>query len=204
MGGMAAFIPSRKDADINKVAMAKVKEDKERETKQGFDGTWVAHPDLVPIAKEIFDAHLGDKPNQKNVLREEVQVKDSELIALAIEGSAITEAGVANNINVALQYIESWLRGIGAAAIHNLMEDAATAEISRAQLWQWIANGAKLSDGRTVTKELYEQLRDKELKQLTALAAGRFDDAAKILDGLVLSTEFTEFLTIPAYSYLKS
>jgi len=204
MGGMAAFIPSRKDADINKVAMARVKEDKERETKQGFDGTWVAHPDLVGIAKEIFDAHLGDKPNQKNVLREEVQVKDSELISLAIEGSAITEVGVANNINVALQYIESWLRGVGAAAIHNLMEDAATAEISRAQLWQWIANGAKLSDGRTVTKELYEQLRDKELKQLTAVAPGRFADAAKILDGLVLSTEFTEFLTIPAYSYLKT
>lgn len=205
MGGMAAFIPSRKDEEINKVAMAKVKEDKERETRQGFDGTWVAHPDLVPIAKEIFDAHLKTAPNQKQVLREEVSVEAGQLIDLRIDGSTITEAGLTNNINVALQYIESWLRGVGAAAIHNLMEDAATAEISRAQLWQWIKVQAKLDDGRVITRALYEQIRDQELGKLTAgQNQHRFNDAAEILNALVLNEQFIEFLTLPAYKYLQS
>ena len=203
MGGMAAFIPSRKDAEINKVAMVKVTEDKERETKQGFDGTWVAHPDLVPLAKQVFDAHLGSRPNQKDYLREDVVVESGQLINVSILGSTISEDGFRNNINVALQYIESWLRGVGAAAIHNLMEDAATAEISRAQLWQWIKNKEKLGDGRLITKELYSEIAKDELTKLTAGGQGRYADAAKILDDLVLKEQFVEFLTLPAYEYLK-
>jgi malate synthase len=205
MGGMAAFIPSRKDAEINKVAMAKVTEDKERETTQGFDGTWVAHPDLVPLAKQVFDAHLGSRPNQKDFLREDVSVESKQLIDVSIMGSTISEVGFRNNINVALQYIESWLRGVGAAAIHNLMEDAATAEISRAQLWQWIKNEEKLGDGRLITKELYSEMAAEELALLGpgGASGGRFADAAKILNDLVLNEHFVEFLTIPAYEYIK-
>ncbi|HEY9791279.1 MAG TPA: malate synthase A [Candidatus Obscuribacterales bacterium] len=203
MGGMAAFIPSRKDHEVNERALLKVREDKDRETSQGFDGTWVAHPDLVPVAKACFDVVLGDRPNQKDKMRDDVQVSAGELLNTHIEGSEITAAGVRANIDVALQYIESWLRGIGAAAIHNLMEDAATAEISRAQLWQWIRHGAKLNDGRPVTKEMYETFRTAELSQLTKSGPGRFAEAAKILDSLVNSQDFVEFLTIPAYAYLN-
>ncbi|MBS1991724.1 MAG: malate synthase A [Cyanobacteria bacterium SZAS LIN-2] len=203
MGGMAAFIPSRRDAEINKVAMAKVTEDKERETKQGFDGTWVAHPDLVPLAKQVFDAHLGTRANQKDNLRSDVNVQPSQLIDFTVDGAKISEAGFRNNINVALQYIESWLRGVGAAAIHNLMEDAATAEISRAQLWQWIKNGEKLDDGRLITKELYSAVAAEELAKLTAENPGRYKEAAQILDDLVVNDRFVEFLTIPAYEYIK-
>jgi malate synthase len=203
MGGMAAFIPSRKDAAVNAQAMAKVKEDKERETKAGFDGTWVAHPDLVPVAKEIFTQHLGSKPNQKDVLREDVSVTAGALIDVNIPGSTITLSGVTLNISVALQYIESWLRGNGAAAINNLMEDAATAEISRAQLWQWMANKVVTDTGQKIDKTLYEEIKSKELEKLTASGAGRFKDAAEILDNLVLCDHFSDFLTIPAYSYLK-
>jgi malate synthase len=202
MGGMAAFIPSRKDQEVNDRAMAKVREDKKREASQGFDGTWVAHPDLVPVAKECFDAVLQSRPNQKEKMRDDVQVSAAELLNTHIPEAAITEAGLRTNIEVALQYIESWLRGIGAAAIHNLMEDAATAEISRAQVWQWIRNGAKLSDGRTITREMYETFRAEELSHLTSQGTGRFADAAKILDSLIISDEFIEFLTIPAYAYL--
>lgn len=204
MGGMAAFIPSRKDVEITERALAKVREDKERETSQGFDGTWVAHPDLVPVAKELFDKALGQKPNQKHVLREDVKTSAAELINTKIEGGEITEAGVRLNVNVALQYIESWLRGVGAAAIHNLMEDAATAEISRAQLWQWIHNNAKLQDGRVLTPEMYETIRKEELSQLSGKGSGRWVEAAEILDSLINSKQFTEFLTIPAYAYLKT
>jgi len=203
MGGMAAFIPSRRDAEINKVAMARVTEDKERETKQGFDGTWVAHPDLVALAKQVFDTHLGSRPNQKDNLRSEVKVEAKQLIDLTVDGGKISEAGFRNNINVALQYIESWLRGVGAAAIHNLMEDAATAEISRAQLWQWIKNQEKLDDGRLITRELYSQIADEEIASLTAQQPGRYAEARKILDNLVLNDLFIEFLTIPAYEYIK-
>jgi len=202
MGGMAAFIPSRRDPAINEVALTKVRDDKELEVSTGFDGTWVAHPDLVPVAREVFDKALGDKPNQREKQLDDVNVTAKELLAVAIEGGKITEAGVANNVNVALQYIESWLRGVGAAAIHNLMEDAATAEISRAQLWQWIKVGAKLDDGRQVTKELYRETRDKELKELTAGGAGRYKEAAEILDFLVEGDEFIDFLTVKAYEYL--
>ena len=202
MGGMAAFIPSRKDADVNARAMAKVQEDKERETKAGFDGTWVAHPDLVPIAKKIFDQALGENPNQKNVLRDEVNVAANELIQTDIANSSITSAGVILNIDVALQYIEAWLRGNGAVAIHNLMEDAATAEISRAQLWQWLVNSVGMENGHSLTKEFYEKERDNKIAELTKNGEGRFKEAAEILDQLVLSKDFPEFLTTIAYSYL--
>ena len=199
MGGMAAFIPSRKDEELNARAMSKVTEDKQRETSQGFDGTWVAHPDLVPIARKEFDHVLGSNPHQKNVLRQDVHVSAEQLLDASIEDGKVTEAGLTNNINVAIQYIDSWLRGVGAAAIHNLMEDAATAEISRAQLWLWVKRGATLDDGRKVTSDLYTQIRNSEVEQLKALGSPRLTDAAELLDKLVLSEEFIEFLTLPAY-----
>ena len=202
MGGMAAFIPSRKDKELNDRAMAKVHEDKQREASLGFDGTWVAHPDLVPVAKEEFDKVLGSNPNQKSVMRSEVNVTAKDLLNSNVEGGKITEAGLINNISVGIQYMDNWLRGIGAAAIYNLMEDAATAEISRAQIWLWINRGSKLDDGRTVTVELYKELRDKELARLKESGAGRLDDATAILDKLVLTEQFLEFLTLPSYSYL--
>jgi malate synthase len=201
MGGMAAFIPSRRDPAVNEVALTKVRDDKELEVSTGFDGTWVAHPDLVPVAKEVFDKAFADKPNQKEK-QIDVNISAKELLDVSIDGGKITEAGIANNVNVALQYIESWLRGIGAAAIHNLMEDAATAEISRAQLWQWIKLGARLDNGRPITKELYRETRDNEMKALTAGGAGRYKEAAEILDFLVESEDFIDFLTIKAYEYL--
>lgn len=202
MGGMAAFIPSRRDKELNERALGKVREDKQRETRQGFDGTWVAHPDLVAVAKEEFDKVLGNKPNQKEVMRSEVNVVAKQLLDATVEDGKITEAGLRNNISVALQYIDNWLRGVGAAGIFNLMEDAATAEISRAQLWLWRTRGAKLDDGRAITSELYQQLKADELGKLTAIAEGRLKDAAQLLDKLVLANDFPEFLTLPAYEYL--
>ena len=144
IGGMAAFIPNRRDPAVTEVALAKVRDDKERESGDGFDGTWVAHPDLVPVAMEIFDRVLGERPNQKERLREEVSVGAAELLDLRVPGGAVTEAGIRANIRVALAYLDSWLRGVGAAAIDNLMEDAATAEISRSQLWHWRTRGVAL------------------------------------------------------------
>ena len=203
MGGMAAFIPSRKDPAINEVALTKVKEDKDLEVATGFDGTWVAHPDLVPVAKEIFDKSFGSQPNQKTKPLENVNITAADLLNVHIDGGKSTEAGVKLNIDVALQYIESWLRGNGAAAIYNLMEDAATAEISRAQLWQWIKNHAQLDDGRTITRELYCAIADKKVDELARQNQGRFADARRILDSLVNSDTFVEFLTIPAYEFLN-
>jgi malate synthase len=203
IGGMAAFIPSRRDAQVNEVALAKVREDKLRESGDGFDGTWVAHPDLVPAAMEVFDQALGAKPHQKERLREDVRVKAQDLTYIRVPGGKVTEAGLRLNVNVALQYVESWLGGNGAAAINNLMEDAATAEISRAQIWQWIRHGTKLEDGRQITRGLYAQIRGEELARLGGPATGRYREAAEILDGLITSDTFAEFLTIPAYSYLE-
>jgi len=200
MGGMSAFIPSRKDAEVNERALTQVRADKERESTDGFDGTWVAHPDLVPVAKEIFDKKLGSKPNQKDRLRDEVRADASALLNPKIEGGRVTESGVRVNIDIALQYLDSWLRGIGAAAIHNLMEDAATAEISRAELWQWVRHGAKLENDQKLTAESYRRFRDDELQRLGGPTKGRLKDASEILDQLVLSPTFEEFLTIPAYS----
>ena len=202
MGGMAAFIPSRRDPEINEIALAGVRADKERESTDGFDGTWVAHPDLVPVARDIFEANLGGARNQRERMREDVDVSAGELVSLDQSGGSVSEKGLRLNISVALQYINSWLNGVGAAAINNLMEDAATAEISRGQIWQWIQHAAELDDGRAITMGLYESLRDEELAALGGAGESRFGDAVEILDQLVLNEEFTEFLTLPAYEYL--
>lgn len=209
IGGMAAFIPSRKDPVVNENALKKVREDKLRESGDGFDGTWVAHPDLVSAAKEIFDEVLGDRPHQKERLREDVTVTAPQLIDFTIPGGQITEAGLRLNLNVALQYVESWLRGTGAAAIYNLMEDAATAEISRAQVWQWI-NSPKgvLADGRKATVELVKQLLPEEIEKIRTLygeanfAASKIPQAAHVFERVVTEQQFEDFLTLVAYEYL--
>jgi malate synthase len=202
IGGMAAFIPSRKDPKINEIAIPKVREDKIREANDGFDGSWVAHPDLVPVCKEVFDARLGGRPNQKERQRPEVRIGAHELLNDHVPGAKITEAGVRNNVTVALQYLAHWLEGLGAVAIFNLMEDAATAEISRSQLWQWIRNRARLDDGREMNLALYVRLRDEEIAKLGAFDQRRLGQAREILDDLVLREKFTDFLTLPAYEYL--
>jgi len=202
MGGMAAFIPSRKDAEVNERALAKVREDKLRESSDGFDGTWVAHPDLVPVAKTVFDGVLGNRPNQKERLREEVRVSSGELLDFRVPGGQVTEQGVRHNINVGLQYLDNWLRGTGAAAIYNLMEDVATAEISRAQLWQWAHKGAVLADGRSMSVPLFRALCDEEIARLGGRTAARLGDAADIMATLVEEDTFTEFLTLLAYERL--
>jgi malate synthase len=202
IGGMSAFIPNRREPEVTYRALAKVREDKERESGDGFDGTWVAHPDLVPVAGRIFDHALRDRPNQKDLLREDVQVEAADL--LDRPDGLITENGVRTNVGVALQYLASWLGGNGAAAINNLMEDAATAEICRGQLWQWRTQGASLDDGRPMTGELYASIRDEELATLQpGVPDARWSDAAELLDELVLSDRFVDFLTIPAYQRLR-
>ena len=170
MGGMAAQIPIKNDPEANAQALAKVRADKEREAGDGHDGTWVAHPDLVAVAREVFDSQMP-APNQIDRKREDVKVAAGDL--LDIPKGAITEKGVRTNINVALQYLEAWLRGVGCVPIYNLMEDAATAEISRAQLWQWIRHGATLADGRRMTRELYASLVPEELEKIRALVGDR-------------------------------
>ena len=202
IGGMAAFIPSRRDAEVNERALARVREDKEREARAGFDGTWVAHPDLVPVAKEVFDRVLGDRPHQKHVLREDVDVIEDQLLDFRVEGGQVTDAGVRTNIAVALLYIDSWLQGTGAAALFNLMEDAATAEISRSQLWQWVHGGVTLADGRPFTADTYRQMREEELGKIGGPGQGRLREAADLLDRLVLSPDFIPFLTTEAYGSL--
>ncbi len=202
IGGMAAFIPSRRDPEVNETAFARVREDKEREAGDGFDGTWVAHPGLVPVAIEIFDRVLGDRPHQKERQRDDVQGEAAQLTDFTIPGGEVTEVGLRGHVSVALQYLNAWLLGTGAAAINNLMEDAATAEISRAQLWQWIRTGATTEDGEPITRERYTRVRDEEIAKLGGPETDRYREAAEILDGLVLSDTFAPFLTIPAYAYL--
>jgi malate synthase len=216
IGGMAAFIPSRRDAEVNEVAMAKVREDKERESRDGFDGTWVAHPDLVPLATEVFDTVLGSRPDQREARRAEASGDDgvpgdpAELLDLHVDGGRVTEAGARLNVSVALQYLAAWLGGNGAAAINNLMEDAATAEISRSQLWQWRRTAVPFDDGSPLTPERYRAIRDAELAPIrdgrasvtAPEALARLDDAAALLDGLVLDDDFAEFLTLRAYPLL--
>ena len=202
IGGMAAFIPSRRDPTINEVAMAKVRDDKERESGDGFDGTWVAHPDLVPLAKEIFDGVLGGRPNQKDRLRGEVDVSAAELLDLRVESGRVTADGVRLNVSVGLQYLDAWLQGTGAAAINNLMEDAATAEISRSQLWHWRTTCARLDGGTVFDAARYVAIRDEELGALGGRGTGRLGTAADLLDGLVLDDQFAEFLTLRAYPLL--
>jgi len=204
MGGMAAFIPSRRDPEVNKVALAKVREDKTRESQDGFDGSWVAHPDLVPVCKEIFDGVLGTNPNQLGKTREDVNVTAEDLLAVAKTPGEITEAGLRNDISVALQYLASWLAGSGAVGIFNLMEDAATAEISRSQVWQWIHNDVPLDDGRIVSREMVERLIDEELSKIRAASGDSFDaerygQAVALFSEVALADDYADFLTIPAY-----
>ncbi|HEX6547811.1 MAG TPA: malate synthase A [Candidatus Dormibacteraeota bacterium] len=209
MGGMAAFIPSRKDAEVNRVALEKVREDKVREAGDGFDGTWVAHPDLVEVATQCFDEVLGERPNQLERLRPEVEVTGSRLIDTHIPGGKVTEAGVRQNVNVGIQYIESWLRGNGAAAINNLMEDAATAEISRSQIWQWVHHGVKLDSGAVVSEGLVREIENEEMASLRKhygeelWAKGRFEEARTVFEHVALSDQFIDFLTVPAYEHLR-
>jgi malate synthase len=202
IGGMAAFIPNRREPEVTERAIAKVREDKEREAGQGFDGTWVAHPDLVPVAMEVFDRHLGDKPNQIARRRDDVSVTAEQLLDLTVPGGEITEEGVRQNVSVTLQYLDAWLQGTGAVAIANLMEDTATAEISRAQLWQWRHHAARLADGRVIDDALYTAIRDEELDRLGGRDQGRLSEATEILDELVLTEEFVPFLTEIAYPKL--
>jgi malate synthase len=205
MGGMAAFIPSRRDPAVNEVALAKVREDKEREAGDGFDGSWVAHPDLVPVCQEIFDRVLGDRPNQLDKQRPDVSIDAAQLLDVAATPGAVTEAGLRSNVSVALQYLEAWLRGNGAVAINNLMEDAATAEISRSQVWQWIHNRVRLDDGTEVTADLVGRIEDEELAKIReaigdqAWTGSRFDDARKLFERVALADDFADFLTTAAY-----
>ncbi|MFC6084655.1 malate synthase A [Sphaerisporangium aureirubrum] len=204
IGGMAAFIPSRRDPEVNKVALEKVRADKTRESGDGFDGSWVAHPDLVPVCREVFDSVLGDRPNQLDRLREDVSVSPADLLAVSKTPGEITEAGLRNNVDVALRYLAAWMGGTGAAAIHNLMEDAATAEISRSQIWQWIHNDIRLADtGKVVTRELVEQVIAEELagmREEPGFDAGRLEQAAELFKEVALDDDFAEFLTLPAYA----
>jgi malate synthase len=179
-----------------------VREDKERESGDGFDGTWVAHPDLVPVAMEVFDRALDDRPNQKHRLREDVVVGAADLLDMAVPGGRVTEAGVRQNFSVGIQYLDSWLRGTGAAAIFDLMEDAATAEISRSQLWQWRTQAVRLEDGRPMDGALYAAVRDEELAKLGGRDSGRLGEATELLDRLVLGDDFPDFLTLEAYQRL--
>ena len=201
IGGMAAFVPNRRDPEVTEVALAKVREDKERESGDGFDGTWVAHPDLVPVAEEVFDRALGERPNQKDRLREDVDVSPDQLLDVRVPDGRVTEAGVRNNVSVALQYLDAWLGGTGAVAIFNLMEDAATSEIARSQLWQWLRHGARLDGGVPVMAAFYERVRDEELARL-GVGAGHLGEAREILDRLVLDEDYTEFMTLLAYDQL--
>jgi malate synthase len=203
IGGMAAFIPTRKDPAFNELAFTRVREDKQREVNAGFDGTWVAHPGLVAVAEAEFNAVLGDKPNQTDRQRTDIEPSATALLDTTVPVGRITEAGLRTNISVAIQYIDNWLRGIGAAAIYNLMEDAATAEISRAQIWQWIRQNVRTDDGEPITIERYRALRDEEVAKLDSPKGNRFADAVEILDTLIESEEFIPFLTIPAYEYLN-
>ena len=203
IGGMAAFIPNRRDPEVTERAMARVRDDKERESGDGFDGTWVAHPDLVPLATEIFDAVLGAAPNQKDRLRDDVRVAADQLLDFTVADGRVTVAGVRANVRVALAYLDSWLRGTGAAAIDNLMEDAATAEISRSQLWHWITRSVTLDDDTTFDPARYAAIRDEELGRLGGAGQGRLAEAADLLDRLVLDDDFAEFLTLRAYALLE-
>jgi malate synthase len=201
---MAALIPSRKDAEANQRALEAVKADKEREAKAGFDGTWVAHPDVVDVALAAFDEVLGDRPNQIDKKREDVQVTAAQLLDVRSTPGEVTETGLRSNISVGIQYLESWLRGSGAVGINNLMEDAATAEISRSQVWQWLHNGVTLNDGRPVTTELVQQVIEEEMAAIAqdrgdAFGSGRWDDARALFTEMALADEYKDFLTVPAY-----
>jgi len=207
MGGMAAFIPSRRDPQVNEVALAKVRDDKARESGDGFDGSWVAHPDLVPVCREVFDGVLGDAPNQLGKLRDDVHVTAAQLLDVASTPGGITETGLRNNVSVGLQYLASWLAGQGAVAIFNLMEDAATAEISRSQVWQWLHNDISLAEGPLVTRELVERIISEELAKIqaaygAAYDAAKFTEATGLFKDVALADDYADFLTLPAYEHM--
>jgi malate synthase len=193
MGGMAAFIPSRRDPEVNALALEKVREDKDREASQGFDGTWVAHPDLVPVAMESFDRVLGDRPNQIDRQRDDVEPRAAALLDVAATPGDVTEDGLRNNVSVGIQYLAAWLNGSGAVAINNLMEDAATAEISRSQIWQWLRHGR-------VRAEDVSRITDEEVAKL----GPDYEPAREIFERIATEDEFVEFLTLPAYDRLVS
>ncbi|MEU0926021.1 malate synthase [Streptomyces malaysiensis] len=208
IGGMAAFIPSRRDPAVNEAALAKVAADKNREAGDGFDGSWVAHPDLVPVCRTAFDSVLGDRPNQKDRPVESVEITAEQLLDVAGTEGARTERGLHSAIAVGLRYIEAWLRGHGAVGIFNLMEDVATAEISRSQIWQWVHNDVVLEGGEKVTAELVRRLVSEELSGLreslgdAAYDAGRWRQAGALFEQVALDGDFADFLTVPGYALL--
>ncbi|HEY4020183.1 MAG TPA: malate synthase A [Pseudonocardiaceae bacterium] len=202
MGGMAAFIPNRRDPEVTEQALAKVRADKQREAGDGFDGSWVAHPDLVPVCREVFDAVLGDNPNQLTRLRTDVAVTADQLLDIASTPGDATEEGVRSAVDVGVRYLVSWLNGNGAAAIHNLMEDAATAEISRSQLWQWVHNNVRLTNGEHVTAEMVRAVLAQTKATLAEQNVARLDEACTLFESVALSDQFVDFLTLPAYDLI--
>ncbi|MFE1396811.1 malate synthase A [Nocardiopsis dassonvillei] len=204
IGGMAAFIPSRRDEEVNRTAFAKVRDDKSRESGDGFDGSWVAHPGLVPVAMKVFDGVLGERPHQIDKQRPEVEVSAEDLLAVDRTPGGVTLAGLRGNVNVALQYLATWMGGNGAVAIHNLMEDAATAEISRSQVWQWLHNDITLDNGPKVTADLVRGIIDEELAAIREQLGADFDEdlyqqAGELFTEVALADEYVDFLTLPAY-----
>jgi malate synthase len=210
IGGMAAFVPNRRDAQTTERALAKVREDKIREARDGFDGTWIAHPDLAATARAPFAEVLGERTHQLDRKREEVQVGAADLLDVRVPGGEITEAGLRQNVSVGIHYLASWLRGTGAVALHNLMEDAATAEISRSQVWQWVRHAVRLQEGPRVTPELVQSLADQECQRTAAAVgqpayeAGRYEEAATLFKEVALSRTFVEFLTLRASEQLEA
>ena len=199
IGGMSAFVPNRKDASINEIAFGKVREDKAREAADGFDGSWVAHPDLVSVAREVYDEVLGENPNQLQRTREDVQVSGPALLNVESVTGKITERGIRDNIDIGIRYIESWLRGNGAVALRNLMEDAATAEISRSQLWQWIHQSAITDEGEIITRRWVQELTEETMDNLERFEGDRFEEAVEIFEACALRDDFPTFLTKNAY-----
>ncbi|UOQ61128.1 malate synthase A [Leucobacter rhizosphaerae] len=199
IGGMSAFIPNRRDPEVTARAEEKVRADKQREATDGFDGTWVAHPDLIPVAQAEFDAVLGANPNQVSRQRDDVHVTAAQLLNVHI-GREITDAGVRDNVSIGLRYIEAWLRGLGAVAIDNLMEDAATAEISRSQIWQWIHQDQSTAEGTRITRDWVAEVLRETLDSFERFDGDRYDDAAELFTDVALGDDFPTFLTVPAYS----
>jgi malate synthase len=208
IGGMAAFVPSRTDPEVNERATEKVGQDKSREAGDGFDGTWVAHPDLVPVATAEFDRVLGERPNQVERRRDDVDVTQGMLLDVSATPGSITERGLRNDISVGFRYLSFWLSGRGAAAIDNLMEDAATAEICRSQIWQWVRHGVELEDGRGVSRELVREILDEETARIRSEVgeevwrAGRPEETRELFERVALGEDFPEFLTLPAYELI--
>ncbi len=201
IGGMAAFVPDRRDPAVTEQALAKVRADKEREAADGFDGSWVAHPDLVSVCGEVFDGVLGDNANQVWRRRPDVVVRPKDLVTIEPGGGRVTEAGVRTNIEVSLRYLDAWLQGSGAVAIHNLMEDAATVEISRSQIWQWVRYGTRTADTGPVTRAMVRRILDEETEQLRAEAGAgsRLADARALFELVALGEDYPSFFTVPAY-----